>query len=319
MQNDQLIEKYLLGDLPEPEWEEVERQYFTDPDFLERVELIEEELIESYALGALSGEKKRKIEQNLLNTPYQKEKAKFAGLLLRSIDEAAETEVAAARPLLPRENWWDAVRGFFRFQGGLALAAPAAAVLLLVSGGLVFEIIRLRQQLEIARQEQAELRQREQDLQNTVAQQQGVIERLTGRPQIPTPGKKAEPGKENTPPPKTQFATFISPLLFTGTRAGQEGLQDLVISLDFKTVRLRLVYDGKSHLRFRAVLENADGEQLWQKGNLPANRFGSRKRIDVELPAGLFEDRTYTITLKARTSSGEEGDVGRYTFKVNRK
>lgn len=321
-QNEELIERYLLGDLSQSEREQIESRYFTEPDFLERVDAVEEVLITDYVRGALSEERSQKLRDQLLTSSYQMEKVKFAETLLHSIEQISADDVTVA-PFVPaRESWWDAVREAFRFQRGLVVATAAVLVII---GGLVFEIIRLRQQLENARQEQTALRQREQDLQGTVAQQQEVIDQLTGQPLVPPPDKKDEPNKVGTPVPRTHFATFISPLLFTGARTAQGDLQELVISRDFEIVQLRLFYEGENRPPFRAVLENADREQLWPKDGLPpkydlsASRFGKGKQVDVELPASLFDDRTYIVTLKARTSSGEEEDISHYTFNIRRK
>lgn len=318
IQDEQLIERYLLDDLSEDVREQVEERYFSEPDFLEQVRAIEAEMIEDCARGVLPAEKAERLEQHLLLSRPQQKKLRFANTLLRTVEQFEASAPAFPRTEQIAASWWDTARRFFHFQPGLTMTAAAAAALLLV-GGLIFEVIRLRQRLEKSQQEQTALRQKEQNLQNTIAEQKNQIERLTGQPQIPPTGGKDDKEKEIAPPPpKTQFATFISPLLVMGPRAGQ-GLPELVISQKIEIVRLQLDYDGKSHPRFRAVLENANGEELWQKGGWQAQKFGSRKKIDVGLPASLLEDRTYTITLKAKASSGEEEDVGRYTFKVSRK
>ena len=42
-----MLEKYLLGDLPEPERERLEKEYFTNDDAWELLAAIENELIDS--------------------------------------------------------------------------------------------------------------------------------------------------------------------------------------------------------------------------------------------------------------------------------
>lgn len=316
MEIDQLIERYLLGDLPQLEREQVEARYFAEPDFLERVDVIERDLIEDYVSGALSQEKRQRVEENLLRSPYQWEKVRFAETLLHSVDEftgAAETDaVGVSSPA--RISWREAILNFFRLQPRLALAA--SAVVLLLAGTLIVEIIRLRLRLESVQQDQITLRQRAEAQENIIAEQRNQIEQLTGQPQVPEP--KITPEKENTPPaPKTHFAMFTSPLLFSGSRAGDQP-PELPINRRAETVRLRLVYDGKPYPRFRAVLTDGADKIIWQNGGWTAKRLNRRQEIDVDIPARLFEERIYTLSLKAKTSSGEES-VSLYTFQVTRK
>lgn len=301
---DQLIELYLLGDLPPHEREQVEVRYFADPDFLERMDAVEAELIEDYALGVLSAEKTQKIKQHVLNSPYQLEKLKFAETLMASIDEAETNRAVAIKAESVRESWLASLGSFFRRQSWPSFAIPAAAVVLIV-GGLTFAIIRMRQQLENLRQEKARL-------QETIAQQQKSIEQIAGRSK---PSNGTQSGVELSPPPPATLATFL--LLPVTTRGEQEQPKELIVSKNTKTVQLQLVFEGESRPRFRAVLENADGDEILQKSGLKSTISGSRKKVNFEIPASSLENRTYVVTLKAARASSEE-EVSRYTFRLAR-
>lgn len=318
VETDRLIERYLLGDLPQLEREQVEMRYFAEPDFLEQVDAVERDLIEDYVLDMLSQEKRRRVEEHLLRSPYQWEKVQFTETLLHSVDEVANVAETDALVIPPpqRTSRWATVLNSFRLQPGWVLAT--SAVLLLLTGALVVEIIRLRLQLERAWQKQLALQQRAQVQEDMIAEQRNRIERLTGQPQVPVPDKRDDRKDERIPAPlKPQFATFISPMLFSGARA-TEKIPELTISRNIETVRLRLVYDGQPHARFRAVLGDGNDKEFWQKGGWTAQKFGRRQKVEVEIPVHFFEERIYTLTLKARTESGEEESVSLYTFQVTR-
>ncbi len=317
MQNDLLIEKYLLGDLPEPEWEEVERQYFTDPDFLERVDAIEGDLIEDYVLGLLSKEKVEKIERHLLNSDYQMEKVKSAKALLRSVDEVGEAGVIPTQPARPRESLWGAVRGFFRGQLASGWLIPVAATLLLVCGWLVFDRFRLLQEREKNRQELAAAQRQERELNDKLAQQQKLIDQSQGKLQIVDETKKDDKRKEPTPPPpSSHIATFIlKPVMF---RNVQSLPRELTIAPDAQSVQLQLVYEGKRYRSYQAVMENANGEEVWRESGLRSVKSGNDRKVNFVISAGPLENRDYNVTLSGIPASGDEEDIGRYAFRIKR-
>lgn len=311
---DRLIEQYLLGGLPPHEQEQVESRYFADPEFLERMDAIEEELIEDYTRGALSQEKARQIEQQLLSSPYQQQKVRFTRTLLRA---AEETSNGLAQPEATRESWWQAIESFFRSWSFSTIAVPAAAVLLLASGWLTFKTFQMGRQLEQARQEQAVLQQQAQVLQETVAQQKQRIEQISGQSPTPLPDNSAGQEKTIPPPPPTNFAAIL--LLPSTIRGGGQGPQTLPISHSVNMLKLQLAIDeGKSYSRYHAILETADGDELLQRSGLRAISTGKRKIVTVELPASSLENRTYVVTLKASNASGQEEELHRYEFRAVR-
>jgi hypothetical protein len=77
------IVRYLLRDsddveLCDDEFQQIEMQYLADPDFLEQIVAIEDELIQSYANGELSDEERLRFEQSYLNDPAKSKKIRFS-------------------------------------------------------------------------------------------------------------------------------------------------------------------------------------------------------------------------------------------------
>src|SRR5262245_3215961 len=80
---EKLIRSFLLGILPEEEWQKVEEQLMVDDDFIDSFSLIEEELIDDYLLGTLTKSESERFENYYLSTPDRKQKMEFTRQLMR--------------------------------------------------------------------------------------------------------------------------------------------------------------------------------------------------------------------------------------------
>ena len=67
-----LIISYLLGLLPEPELERFERSYLTNEDLFNELQEVEDELIDDYASGALTGEQRASFEKYFLRSSQRR-------------------------------------------------------------------------------------------------------------------------------------------------------------------------------------------------------------------------------------------------------
>src|SRR5215475_5840663 len=76
-QEDQ-IRRYILGVATPDEVEQVEIDLLRGGENLERLRLIEDELIADYALGALDERESELMEKNFFSTPERRERLTFA-------------------------------------------------------------------------------------------------------------------------------------------------------------------------------------------------------------------------------------------------
>jgi hypothetical protein len=79
--NDQTIIRYLLGSLPEEETERVEEISFIDDEFAVRLSAVENDLVDAYLRGELSGEKLERFDSYYLASPKRRKKVKTAHVL----------------------------------------------------------------------------------------------------------------------------------------------------------------------------------------------------------------------------------------------
>ena len=70
--NDQTINEYLLGSLPEAESERLDELSFTDDEFAEALRAAEKDLVDAYVQGELSGAALERFKSHYLSTPRRR-------------------------------------------------------------------------------------------------------------------------------------------------------------------------------------------------------------------------------------------------------
>ncbi len=77
------LRPYLLGDLNSDEQQRLEQRLMIDSAAYEELNCVEDELIDDYLEGALSGNEKQKFENYFLSAPERRQKLDFASALKR--------------------------------------------------------------------------------------------------------------------------------------------------------------------------------------------------------------------------------------------
>src|ERR1051325_3604602 len=83
LNNEKLIARYLLGDLPEEQQVEIEERAFADKDYLALVTAVENDLIDEYVRRELSETERRKFESRFLASAERRKRVEFAKALAR--------------------------------------------------------------------------------------------------------------------------------------------------------------------------------------------------------------------------------------------
>jgi hypothetical protein len=319
---DQLITKYFFGELSDEERRQLEQRYFTDSEFLERMQAIEAELIEGYVGGSLPKEAAAKFKVYMLQSPHQQQKLAFTESVFRVAAKQTDTIRATAKT---KRKSWSLPLMFSRFVFTPTAAAIAALVITFsFAAWVVFDVSRLRRELGELQKEQAAARSRERELQAVIAQLQESKKTSGNVPGEPIDSQKPNstdeindrehnPSRLPSGTSEPSVATLVlSPSVF---RSGQEPPKQVQILKNTRALQLQLLYDGADASNYQAVVETADGDELLLKTNLKAKRSGNKQIVKLEIPSNLLTNRTYVVTL--RTSSGT--DLSRYTFAVTKK
>ena len=79
--DDELVVRYLLGALPATETECLDELSITDDAFVLRLRTVEQDLVDAYVKGELSGDTLARFRSRYLASPAQRRKVRFAQAL----------------------------------------------------------------------------------------------------------------------------------------------------------------------------------------------------------------------------------------------
>jgi anti-sigma factor RsiW len=314
---EQMMTRYLLGELTESEREALERKYFTDPKVFDSVTKAEQELIDNYVRGRLPAEVRARFEQYYLAHPQRRERMKFGEALVTRLDQIGEAR--AAKQPVESGRWWE--RLFESLRGprlALGVSIALASVLVALGGAwLVVETKRLRQELREAQVARASHERGERELAQRVADERkraeelaAELERLRTQPPILRPEPKVGPAP-----------AFVSLLLTVGgIRSTETGPPStLVIPPGTAQVRLQLNLKEHDYPSYRAVLLRVGGGEIFSRQGLRPKTTRSGASLAFILPADKFATGDYLLTLRGVSRDGEVDEVSKSLFRVERK
>ena len=82
------LRRYLLGGLSARERARLEERYFKKDDLFEKIEMVEDELVDAYVRGSLSESESRLFEENYLSSERRRDKVHMARELLQYATKA---------------------------------------------------------------------------------------------------------------------------------------------------------------------------------------------------------------------------------------
>jgi cell division protein FtsB len=308
------IESYLLGELSDKERDEVEEQFFTDDEFFNDIEAAEMALIDRYVRNEMPPEEREKLEQNYLVTPERRMRVADA--------RAFHYELRTLHiPVVVEEK--TKVSWFERLFGGLGLSfsamqlagASAIVILTVAVGWLFYDSMRLRQEVLVARNQQAEtenslshqLEQKERELQEKTSAQKSSSETInTLEDEVEQLKHDLEETKRatanNVESPEGQRTPLIATVFLIGARGGSIPTQiDLVRGT--KILNLKIPVNPSEGSVFEIKVTGDAGVVLDSSGASPRVVQGS-KMLSVNIPAEKLHEGFYQVL--TRNEKGEE-------------
>lgn len=321
--NEELISRYLLGELPEDEQVEIEDRAFSDKDYLASITAVENDLIDEYVRGELSTADRQRFETRFLASAERRKRVEFATALRTVVSESPIPEKKLV-PNIPRWSWRDSLYAFINGLNPAArLALVAATILLIVGAAWLFaETLRLRRQVN---QLQAQ-KQSGQDLQQTLDAERKRNEELNAR--LNQEKQQREQTDESLrqlteTPEATKSApppVLASLTLLPGLSRGGGQKPGLDLSNDVSLVRLQIGIDPEEQYKSFAVeLRTVAGRQVWNRENLAARTRRGTRAVGLTLPATVLKSGEYELRLRGLTEGGGSEDVGFYYFNVRKK
>ena len=313
--SNELIVRYLLGDLPEDEQVQLEDRAFTDREYLRNIEDVENDLIDEYVRGALSETKRRQFEHRFLASAERQKKVEFARALARVVPAPDKIAPPTTAP------WWELFTNFLHGLNPIWQFSLAAATLFLLLG-VVWLFTRnseLRTQIaQLQIQQQAQQQQAETLRQQTSherAHNQELTEQLererTHNQELTQQLERAKPPGSPTAP-TLSLSFFLPP----GISRGADKRSKLTLPPTAQKVRLQIGLErGDDFKNYRVAISTAQGRKVWAQELLqPRGRT-----ITTTIPSQLLRTGQYELALKGTTEAQQIEDVRFYYFDVLRK
>jgi hypothetical protein len=320
-------ERYLLGELSEAEQAQLEEAYFADDALFERFLAVKDELLDAYARGELTEEKRARFAQHFRATEPRRQQIDEAQDLIRATTAAARQPAIAngekTRTITRNvdASWRESVANMFRLRP-LAWQSALIVMLLLALGG-VWLIVRYRQrqQAELASSEKSKPQPLQATSPPVVAGDNAPSPFPTDSTanREPPPGTNATPrptpGTPGTPEPQFSAAQIASLTLLPLVTRDITDENTLILHPATRIVRLRLVFRKNNYRSYSASLTTLDDQQVWQNHALKAD---SSKSVTLQIAPALLQQHDYLLTLSARTAGDQLETVGEYYFHVVR-
>lgn len=321
LNNERLIARYLLGDLPEEQQVEIEDRAFVDKEYLALVTEVENDLIDEYVRRELSGTDRGKFERRFLASAERRKRVEFASALAR-VPVAMERTVVAQRA---QWTWRDSLYAFFVGLNPAVKFAIIGVMLASVMGSvwLFSETMRLRGQLarlqsqDEARENQLQQQVKAEHRRNEELNAQLAQEKQQREQSDESLRQLSETADETTPAPRPVIASLT---LLPGLSRGGSEKSSLRLADDTRLVRLQIGIDpDEPYKTFAVDLRTSSGRQVWTRENLTARTRSRARAITLTLPASALKPGDYELRLSARHEGGATEDIGFYYFNVTKR
>jgi len=307
--DDQLLIRYLLGQLPEEETERLDELSIVGDDFASRLRDVENDLVDAYAGGELSGETLARFQSSYLSSAEGREKVKFAQVLLASQARATAAPAGnASVAIAPGAKARNVPQQRWRFFGLPRLTvnwglAGAACMAIAAGSYLLLERQSLRSQLDQAQADRTALQRQLDEQRPTRSLAQAA------QPSDPNHGV-AEAAKLSRAPKAVAF------LLLAQTRGiGPIASVAVPPGIDLAVLHLQLEFDDFP--KYRAALKDPVTDRIvWHSQNLTPMSLGGKRAVSAGLPASLLKPQNYALELSGIPANGPAELIGSYPFRV---
>lgn len=280
----ELMRSYLLGDLDGERLEQFELRLLSDPKFQDSLQTEQDELVDDYSFGLLSSDERERFEQHFLAVPGRAEQLRFARGMKDLLDDEGRrwSREVAGRAPLRRALLRPATRR--KLMAGFALAV---CLLVAVIAVLVWRGVRERE-AEAARA----------GLARAEAEREVLL--WTTRP----------PAHANSP------AAFALLTLTPGMRRESSGARRVVITKQTLAAQVRLELTDSRFESYEVTLLTDEDAVVFAAGALRPEDEGGDRVLVLRIPVKLLPAGDYRLKVRGTTTDGEAADAGTYSFQV---
>jgi hypothetical protein len=305
---------YLLGGLTEDAKEQLEMRLMTEEDDFQELLIQEKELVDDYVRDRLSEPERLRFESHFLCTPERRRKLRFAATLREYLRDHWKTasgrtkEKGAGRGFRSLWDW------FFKFipYPTPAWGALTAALILAVTTGVWSTVgyLRVQDQLVQVSAEHGALLEERGNMQQQLAVERARAEEIARTTAALDPIPR--------PPSRMTGVVTVPFTLSPGLFRGAGELARIRIPSDAKLVNLQLDIGLDEYPQYRAILHEAEGEEVWMHAKLDARTVSDGAIVVLTLPAQLLAIGDYSVSIDGVAEDDTTERVGRYDFRVIR-
>jgi hypothetical protein len=287
--------RYLLGLLSEQETARLDEMSVVDDEVASRLSVVEDDLVDAYASGTLTGETLERFESFYLSSPRRREKVTFARTFRRALD----------RDRVPLSRGAPSLRAVVPRSRTSWKLASVAALMLLSIGGLLFQEMRLRNALADARNESAAFDRRTHELELQLSDQRAA-------------NLEAVQKLERTPP-AAEIPTLAALVLMPQTRATGP-IATLAVPLGTDRVTLELRLESNDFAEYEVALKDpAANHSVWRSGRVVPKSPGDGPTVSIAVPANLLKPQHYSLELIGLSRAGQSDVLGSYALQIVRR
>lgn len=306
-QDDDQLVRYLLGLLPADRAERLDAATISDAGIAARLGVVENDLVDSYVRGDLTGETLERFESHYLLSPRRRRMVTFARGLAPALPPApaSATGSPVAQPGTAPARRSRLTTTLLALS---ALLVAACAVLLVQSA-------RLRSGMDAARGQTDALEQRTRSLEHQLADQRAsrdaaVKELESVRAASATPSTA-------TKPPASAGEPGPAALVLAPQTSATGPLPTLTLPAHVERVPIELRLESNDFVQYEGGLKDQSTSQvIWRSGWLFATWAPSRRLVRLAVPASLLKAQRYALDLNGRDASGRVAAVASYAFQV---
>ena len=319
---EQRMFRYLLeaDKLPVLEKERFEDEYFSDDETFELLLAAEDELIDRYLRGDLDERQRERFENFFLISPRRRQKVENARTLRQALPQFASSEQSISEPGPARRSNFSGGLDWFHSLKWLQAMSFAMASLLIAIG--LASYIRIRQTNKAIEQEKLEQNILERQIADARKENSQLTERLQrANGQLSNlNGGQIESSSNNGASP-TIITSFILNLVPGNRNNDNVETLKLSVPSKTDVTRLQVTAPASEYINYNAELKSVGSDvALWRQRKLQARRNKTGEVIiDLWLPASLLAKGDYILELTGITSNGSAESLPPYTFSVMRK
>jgi hypothetical protein len=301
--DDDALIRYLIGGVPSDEAERLDELSVSDDGVAQRLREVENDLVDDYVRGELTGEVRDRFIAHYLDVPAHREKVTFAEALYARETKSPGTEgpatlrTSAWPSNVPRWGW-----------------AIAALLVLAAMGLLIERNVRLQREVAAARDTRAALEQRERDLQGQLSAERTTQAQIAAELARARESLAATEARERSA--ETGGAPLLSFLLVASTRSIAD-VPQAAIPRGTREIEVRLLLEADEFPRYRVTLKDpANDRVLWRSPVLASSPSVAGKVVRMRMPAVALLTRHYTFELAGIPAAGGLEVIASYPVAV---